>query len=273
MRWLVRRRLLLVAGLPLGQLALWACVEAHTGAPIEAGIPDATSETSSSPEAASPPTDGPSDSGIPERVDSAAPDAAVGAAADAAVTADAAVIVDASADPTLAFCNAVRAHVATCSQDAATAAMNSGCYAQDIANCGAVSFILSDPVRQAYGDCAGALGCSPGLDFVGDPCIENEVAHAAVTASQARVAGDYCADCPEDLGPTCATDFYRLAADGATGPGFILREVNDTLVQADRNLCLPIPGDPDANTCSARFGYCSFVHLIQRFPQYTCDGG
>jgi hypothetical protein len=254
----------------------WACVADPPDTPgADGGISDATSEPAPAIEGGSLLQDAAIDAPEPESLGDAADASRVtdaGAVIDAAATIDAAVEA-AGPDPTLAFCDALRAHTASCAEDAATAAMNSACYAQDIANCGAISFILSDAARQGYGSCGSALGCSPGSAFLDDPCVSNQVAHAALTPTQSRVAEDYCAACPEDPGPTCVTDFYRLAADGSTGAGFELRKLNDTIVQAVRNLCLPIPGDQDAGTCANRFDYCALIRIEQRIPQYSCDGG
>jgi hypothetical protein len=258
---LIRRWALLVAGFAAAEG--WACTRsASTGQGDDASAPDATAagaaaEAGLAAEAAAP------DGDVDSSADALAQAPADGSDGEADAEGDGAI------DPTAAFCAAVAAHVAHCT----SAVDGSTACSADIANCGAVSFVLSDGAREAYAGCGNDLGCGSTYDFLDDVCFQNGLAHVPLDAEQTRLAADYCAACPEDSGTACEANFYALTANGAAGAGFYVRALNDTLVQVTRNLCLPIPGDPAANTCADRFDYCVSVRVLPDTPQYSCDGG
>jgi hypothetical protein len=151
------------------------------------------------------------------------------------------------------------------------------CQLENFSRCEQISGELSEDGRKAFVDCLGKASCSAD-GGVTRRCIEDRLAKGQPTAAQARLASDFCADCSDDAGAAaCEAEFY-VKADGGFGPGVLLLEYADPLVNALDTTCIaqiaPDAGDGGLLGCAPKFALCGVAVLAASAPPDACkDAG
>jgi hypothetical protein len=172
------------------------------------------------------------------------------------------------ADP---YCKSVNAYCTRC------VTQLTACEIQNVANCEQLSQILSPTARTAASDCVDKAAC--GGDDAGSRCVLQKLSKVAPSASQTKLAQDYCNACPgADAPDQCAADFYFKADSGVPGKGELLIELDDQLIDAIDKRCIAAiasdAGDGGAAGCATKFATCAGLEIAKVAPADACkDGG
>jgi hypothetical protein len=155
-------------------------------------------------------------------------------------------VIDAGNDP---VCEAMTAQYGRCG-------LNGSCDAEDLKSCASNAPLYSVAFRDALIGCS-TTSCSATMFSSGDVCLRTRMMGSTPSATQQRLASDFCAKCGGDAG-SCASDFFRVSADGKSdGAGAsALQFVDDIATRFDQR-CTPNLSPGAQPTCAAAFATCT----------------
>ena len=157
------------------------------------------------------------------------------------------------------FCVALRAYYDRCQFVAK-------CDQQNLDNCSADAFDLSEAARAAFIACQAAIACNRGgTAWVHENCVSAKLAAAVPTPEQTKLAQDYCTTCMPGTTTCSPASFYREGAfQAADGPGFDALLYNDTIVRMIDQSCVT------GLMCIAFRNICEDGIIAQQIPPDAC---
>jgi hypothetical protein len=144
------------------------------------------------------------------------------------------------------YCSALSSYASKCNID-------DPCTAATLQNCNAFAGVYSSAWLAAVTSCASQLSCADGGGAAANACLAAVESHPSPSASQEKLAEDYCAVCASSEMQTtaqCAQSFYAPTGDGSIGGlGNFFLDYNDTIVTSIDTQCVPGLGDAGVFGC------------------------
>ena len=177
-----------------------------------------------------------------------------------------------------AYCNAISSYATRCN-------ITNPCTTNAVQQCATTASSYSAAALAALADCITGIACTDAGVSAADGCSQTKLAGATPTATQAKLAADYCAACASatQTAAQCEAAFYATAgvSEGGTivgeGPGAGLLPFSDAVATSVDSQCIPKLADAGILGCVGTFDVCAAQVVAASAPPATVsctfDGG
>lgn len=167
------------------------------------------------------------------------------------------------------YCAALSSYATKCN-------ITDPCTTASIQQCSTTASQYSAAALEAVASCVNGATCGDAGTGAVSACIQQKEAAITPTATQTKLAQDYCAACP---GPNrtpadCVAAFYGADAGLGGGIGRGLLGLSDAIATSVDTQCIPRLGADGGPFCALTFDGCYVGVLISSAkPPPACTGG